>query len=154
MQSLQARLGLSLAISLVALFTLEWFVVSPAIRKLTDNYVTSRLRLDAASLLALVTITEDGTPIIDDARLEPLYQRILSGHYFQVITDEGKTAQSQSLWHEAFRVPSVSPGEVRRVQIEGPTGQQLLVFISGFLWTWAATTLALRGPLLSALRNE
>jgi putative ABC transport system permease protein len=28
------------------------------------------------------------------------------------------------------------------------------VFISGFLWTWGATALALRGPLLSALRNE
>jgi hypothetical protein len=56
MQSLQARLGVSLAISLVALSILEWFVVSPAIRKLTDDYVTSRLRLDAASLLALVTI--------------------------------------------------------------------------------------------------
>jgi putative ABC transport system permease protein len=30
----------------------------------------------------------------------------------------------------------------------------LSVFISGFLWTWGATALALRGPLLSALRNE
>ena len=28
------------------------------------------------------------------------------------------------------------------------------VFASGFLWTWAATTLAFRGPLLAALRNE
>jgi len=153
MQSLQARLGLSLAISLVALSTLEWFVVSPAIRKLTDNYVTSRLRLDAASLLALVTITEDGTPIIDDSRLEPIYQRILSGHYFQVITDEGKTAQSQSLWHEAFRVPSVSPGEVRRVQIEGPTGQQLLVFISGFEKQGHRLTLAI-AENITPLKHE
>jgi ABC-type antimicrobial peptide transport system permease subunit len=28
------------------------------------------------------------------------------------------------------------------------------VFTSGFLWTWGATALALRGPLLPALRNE
>jgi len=28
------------------------------------------------------------------------------------------------------------------------------VLASGFLWTWGATALALRGPLLSALRNE
>lgn len=28
------------------------------------------------------------------------------------------------------------------------------VFLSGFLWTWGATALALRGPLLPALRNE
>jgi ABC-type antimicrobial peptide transport system permease subunit len=28
------------------------------------------------------------------------------------------------------------------------------VFLSGFLWTWGATALALRGPLLSALRSE
>jgi signal transduction histidine kinase len=153
MQSLQARLGLSLAISLVALSTLEWFVVSPAIRKLTDDYVISRLRLDAASLLALVTITEDDTPIIDESRLEPLYQRILSGHYFQVITDAGKTAQSQSLWHEAFRVPSVSPGEVRRLQIEGPTGQQLLVFISGFEKQGHRLTLAI-AENITPLKHE
>jgi signal transduction histidine kinase len=132
MQSLQARLGVSLAISLVALSILEWFVVSPAIRKLTDNYVTSRLRLDAASLLALVTVTEDGQPEIDTSSLEPLYQRTLSGHYFQVITAEGKMAPSHSLWDATFHVPRLSPGEVRRAQIVGPTGQQLLVFISGF----------------------
>jgi len=30
----------------------------------------------------------------------------------------------------------------------------LAVFVSGFLWTWGATVLALRGPLLGALRNE
>jgi ABC-type antimicrobial peptide transport system permease subunit len=28
------------------------------------------------------------------------------------------------------------------------------VFLSGFLWTWAATTVALRGPLMAALRNQ
>ncbi len=28
------------------------------------------------------------------------------------------------------------------------------VLVSGFLWTWGATALALRGPLLKALRNE
>jgi ABC-type antimicrobial peptide transport system permease subunit len=30
----------------------------------------------------------------------------------------------------------------------------LLIFVSGLLWTWLATTLALRGSLLSALRRE
>jgi putative ABC transport system permease protein len=30
----------------------------------------------------------------------------------------------------------------------------LAVFLSGFVWTWGATTLALRGPLLNALRSE
>lgn len=28
------------------------------------------------------------------------------------------------------------------------------VIMNGLLWTWAATVFALRGPLLSALRNE
>jgi len=30
----------------------------------------------------------------------------------------------------------------------------LAVLVSGFIWTWGATALALRGPLLQALRNE
>jgi hypothetical protein len=33
-------------------------------------------------------------------------------------------------------------------------GTLLAVLISGVLWTWGATVLALRGPLMSALRNE
>ncbi|MDH3599649.1 MAG: ATP-binding protein [Candidatus Tectomicrobia bacterium] len=132
MRSLQARLGVSLAISLVALFILEWFVVSPTIRKLTDDYVISRLRLDATSLLALVTISEDGTPEVDASRLDPLYQRPLSGHYFQVITADGHPLQSQSLWDEAFHVPMTLPGEVKRAEATGPSGQQLLVLVSGF----------------------
>ena len=28
------------------------------------------------------------------------------------------------------------------------------VLLSGLLWTWLATTAALKGPLMSALRNE
>ena len=28
------------------------------------------------------------------------------------------------------------------------------VFVSGFVWVWLATTLALRAPLLEALRSE
>jgi signal transduction histidine kinase len=132
MRSLQARLGVSLAISLVALFILEWFVVSPAIRKLTDHYVLSRLRRDTTSLLALVTIREDGIPAVDASRLDPLYRRPLSGHYFQVLTADGRPVPSQSLWDEAFPVPMVLPGEVRRTQATGPSGQQLLVLMSGF----------------------
>ena len=132
MRSLQARLGVSLAISLVALFILEWFVVSPAIRKLTDAYVLSRLRRDTTNLLALVTISEDGTPAVDASRLDPLYRRPLSGHYFQVLTAGARPVPSRSLWDEAFPVPMVLPGEVRRTQATGPSGQQLLVLISGF----------------------
>jgi hypothetical protein len=45
MRSLQARLGVSLAISLVALLILEWFVVSPALRNLTDDYGLSHLQM-------------------------------------------------------------------------------------------------------------
>lgn len=132
MRSLKARLGISLAISLVALFILEWFVVSPAIRNLTDDYVLSRLRLDTTSLLALVNLREDGTPEVDESRLEPLYRRPLSGHYFQVLTADGRPVRSRSLWDEAFPVPMAPPGEVSHVQVVAPSGQQLLVLVSGF----------------------
>jgi hypothetical protein len=33
-------------------------------------------------------------------------------------------------------------------------GTLLGMFVSGFIWTWLATRLALRGELLKALRNE
>jgi signal transduction histidine kinase len=153
MQSLQARLGVSLAISLIALFILEWFVVSPAIRKLTDHYVTSRLRLNAARLQTLVNLTEDGKPVVDISDMELLYQRPLSGHYFQVMTARGDTVQSQSMWEKSFDVPMVSPGELRRTQVPGPTGQQLLVLISGFEKQGHPLTLAIAEDIAPFMRE-
>jgi ABC-type antimicrobial peptide transport system permease subunit len=45
-----------------------------------------------------------------------------------------------------------SPGAAVPVASLGVT--LVAVFLSGFLWTWGATALALRGPLMPALRNE
>lgn len=153
MRSLQGRLGISLAISLMVLFILEWFVMSPAIQKLTDEYVISRLRLDAESLLALVHVAEPGHLEIDHSRLEPLYLRPLSGHYYQVQTADGQQTKSKSLLDAPFRVPMVSPGHMRRVRVEGPAGQQLLALVRGFEKEGHHITLAIAEDITPLTRD-
>lgn len=132
MRSLQARLGVSLMVSLIVLFTLEWRVVSPAIQALTDDYVAARLSRDMTSLLAAVTFEGDGEPEISTSRLDPSYMRPFSGHYFQLRTAGNGLVRSRSLWDEALHFPMVAAGETSRRRMEGPKGQKLLLLVGGF----------------------
>jgi hypothetical protein len=72
MSSLRARLGVGLVISLIGLSALQWLVVSSAIRSLAKDYVASRLGYDTTSVLAWVTFTRDGRPVLDAAHCDPL----------------------------------------------------------------------------------
>jgi signal transduction histidine kinase len=132
MRSLQARLGVSLIVSLIVLFTLEWRVVSPAIQSLTDDYVASRLGRDMTNLLAILSFGGDGAPEIATTRLDPSYMRPFSGHYFQLRTAAGRLVRSRSLWDEALHFPMIAAGETSRRRIRGPKGQKLLLLVGGF----------------------
>jgi signal transduction histidine kinase len=142
MQSLQARLATGLVVSLIVLFTLEWLIVRGSIQTLTDDYVASRLTHSTTGLLALVTFGSDGRPQLDTSRLEPLYHRPFSGHYFHLHTDHGYILRSRSLWDDDLKVSSVPTGESVRMHTTGPKGQRLLVLVSGFEKQGHAVTIA------------
>jgi signal transduction histidine kinase len=147
MRSLQARLGVSLIVSLVVLFTLEWRVISPAFQSLTDDYVASRLRRNMTNLVATVNFENNGKPEIDTARLDPSFKRPLSGHYFQLRTASNHLIRSRSLWDETFIFPMLAVGETVRRHSAGPKGQYLLVLTSGFQKQGYAFTVAVAEDL-------
>lgn len=131
MLSLKGRLSLTLAVSLVALLTVQWLVASLAIRQLTEGQLVARLTHDAENLLAGTRIDAQDRLQIDPRRVNTIYQRPFSGHYY-VLSAGADQQISRSLWDASLDVPTVVPGTEARVHATGPQRQPLLIVARGF----------------------
>lgn len=131
MLSLKARLSLTLAVSLVALLTVQWLVASVAIRQLTEGQLVARLAHDAENLLAGTQVDAQGRLQIDPRRVNTVYQRPFSGHYY-VVSAGGDQQISRSLWDASLEVPAMAPGAEARVRAAGPERQPLLIVARGY----------------------
>ncbi|MBF0439725.1 MAG: GHKL domain-containing protein [Magnetococcales bacterium] len=120
--SLQKHLAVGLALLLVLVMACQWGAVSWTIRRVTQEYIASRLAHDAENLLANLDIPLDGLPISEPVRLDPIYTQPWSGHYYQIQIGE-TILRSRSLWDAELSVP----GEAV-VMISGPRDQTILVF--------------------------
>jgi signal transduction histidine kinase len=131
MKSLQARLGTGLLISLVTLFSVQWLVVSSAIRYLTEDYISTRLQHDISNLLTALQVGPDGKITIPSNRIDPIFQRPFSGHYFKLISDNF-VIRSRSLWDYDIDIPALPVGDSQRLYLKGPQNQPLLMLIIGY----------------------
>lgn len=148
MRSLQARLATGLIVSLVLLFLLQWWIVSAAIRSLNERYVASRLQHDTENLLAALLIGEPASPSLDPERIDPVYKRPLSGHYYQIRVGE-IDLRSRSLWDQALSIPPAKPGDQTTLHAFGPQGEALLLSVSGFKKRDQEVTIAVAEDLSS-----
>ena len=131
MLSLKGRLSLTLAVSLVALLTVQWLVASFAIRQLTEGQLVARLTHDAENLLAGTQVDAQGLLQIDPRRVNTVYQRPFSGHYY-VVSASGNQQISRSLWDASLDIPAVAPGTEAHIRAAGPERQPLLVVVRGY----------------------
>jgi signal transduction histidine kinase len=130
-KSLSGRLSWGLALSLITLLIVQWVIASYAIRHLTENQVASRLIQDSETLLAGIRFDEAGNFSIDTKRINSIYQRPFSGHYY-VIRVDGHQYVSRSLWDADLLVPEVNAGVDVRLTIDGPDNQSLLSVTHGY----------------------
>ncbi len=150
MRSLQARLATGLIVSLVLLFLLQWWIVSAAIRYLTESYVASRLQHDKENLLAALLINnENASASLDPERIDPVYKRVFSGHYYQIRIGETEL-RSRSLWDQALSIPPVKAGDQTTLRAAGPQGQALLLSVGGFRKRDQGVTIAVAEDLSAA----
>lgn len=131
MKSLRARIVKGLSYVLLALFVLQWLLVTFAIRQVTENYAAARLIHEIESLVAAVQFDSPGRPRLESSGINEFYQRPFSGHYFRITSDDG-TLVSRSLWDWTLDSPAVQPGEQQRWHTEGPQSQPLLALTQGF----------------------
>ena len=153
MRSLQTRLGVGLSISLLVLFGLQWLIVSESIRYLAEESVAARLRRDSELLLAALRLSPaDGAPSLDPGRIDPIFQRPFSGHYYRIIVGD-RLLRSRSLWDEDLAMGRAGVGESLRSSVPGPQKQRLLMLVSGYRKQQHAVTIAVAEDL-SAIRSE
>ncbi|HED16655.1 MAG TPA: GHKL domain-containing protein [Gammaproteobacteria bacterium] len=131
MRSLQSRLGSGLILSLIAVFSVLWLLVSSGIQSLADEYIASRLRHDAEMLLSTVNFDANGNLVQDETGIDLVYTKPFSGHYY-LITSAGQVISSRSLWDHSLSHAEVSTGQIIRSYQDGPDKQLLLVIDNGF----------------------
>lgn len=153
MISIQRRLGASLALIMIGVFLILGIGMSLSFRTLMEGYMLSRLEHDAESLLGALLL-QPGIADIDlrAGRMNPVYQRPFSGHYY-VISIDGRTWRSRSLWDQTLALPAVAVGETARLRATGPEDQLLLVHVAGFRKAGHDLSIAVAEDL-SPIRSE
>lgn len=131
MRSLQFRLSLGLFVSLLTSFVVLWLLISNASRILAEEYIATRLAHDSESLLAAIQVETTGIISIDTTRIDPVYKRPFSGHYYKIITNTN-TLHSRSLWDQDLLVNPLPAGRQQRQHVTGPQYQPLLVLLQGY----------------------
>ena len=100
--------------------------VSINIQFLAEEYMASRMVHDAETLLSAIDFDKDGNLIIDDLRVDLVYNQPFSGHYY-VINADTQHISSRSLWDYPLKHDGVNTDEQLRTKQPGPEDQSLLV---------------------------
>lgn len=131
MRSLQARLAVGLVVTVLVLFTAQWLVVNISLRNLTEEYFASRLTHDAEGLLAGIVFDNNHHPVVDMERTNPIYERVFSGHYYEVMS-EGFVVRSHSLLDYVLKIKPVPAGHYTLTRTQGPELQPLIMLVAGY----------------------
>ena len=130
-RSLQARLGMQLLLSLLVVFLLLWLLVSNVIKTMMEDYIVSRLEHDSETILAAVTVDESGNISVDISRIDVIYLRPFSGHYYQLTVGD-RVLTSRSLWDQVIDDDNMSAEQDTVRYLDGPQQQLLLTVMKDY----------------------
>jgi len=133
--SLERSLQAALIASLLVLMLVFLWVGSLTARLLSESAVQERLGNDADALVAALDVPpiELARPrLAAGARLDPDYDRPLSGSYWVVRFEGVGEIRSRSSWEQPLEVPEVAPGQLLKRRSRGSTGEPLLLWLGGF----------------------
>lgn len=92
MRSIKARLGAGLVLNLIVVFALQWTLVSLTVRRVTEDYVASRLQQDLEELLAALRFGPAGHPVLPPTAVRQESRKAFSGYYYRIQTGAGRPA--------------------------------------------------------------
>ncbi|MDH3221907.1 MAG: sensor histidine kinase, partial [Gammaproteobacteria bacterium] len=104
MYSLKNRLTRNLIINLVIVMTVLLVIMYFSMQQLLQGYTLTRLQHDAESLISVIERDQDQRWRVDPTRMSTVYDRVKSGHYYQVNFDN-QEIRSRSLFDEHFPLP-------------------------------------------------
>lgn len=156
MNSLERRLQVGLALSLIALMVLLGWAQVSVIQKLTERFIESRLEHDSHSLLAAIVFDTEGNVKIVNTQLTNVYAQPYSGHYYQIVTsNNAEPIRSRSLWDDTLEFELASLGRNNTIEQDGPDSQSLLIHIASYQKESRIVTIAVAediSPLQQQLR--
>ena len=124
--SLQRRLFLGALAWIVLALIATGVLLSVLFRDHLEDELARRLDADFLQLVSQLETAADGSLTHPRAMSDPLYQRVLSGYYWEVDRDDTVLMRSRSLWDQAL-APDPDGGPLQR--IEGPRGMPLLAAV-------------------------
>lgn len=143
MRSLETRLHWNLLLILAGLLLFLSLVAHALLRDMVHELVGSRLDHDAQSLLTAMTFDPDGSWTLDEQRVDALYRRAFSGHYYWIRVN-GNQERSRSLWDSAeVVIPDMAVGTSREWTADGPNAQPILILANGYEKQGNALTIAI-----------
>lgn len=131
MRSIQSRLGIGLTISLVAVFLLQWLVVSVTMRNLSEAGMTTHIEHDIDNLLAGLSFDATGGLRLAPDRVEQYYLQPFSGSYFRIVSGT-QVIRSRSLWDQDMPAVTITAGQNEPRHLTGPQSQSLLMYTRAF----------------------
>ncbi len=97
-------------------------------QQLLQDYVLTRLQHDAESLISALEKNPDRRWHVSPGRMSALYDRVKSGHYYQVQIDS-RVILSRSLFDADFPEPTSAPGFVGHYLAPGPAHETWLLWV-------------------------
>jgi len=127
MYSLKNRLTRNLIVNLVIVMTALLVIMYFSMQQLLQGYALTRLQHDAESLISVIERDQDQRWRVDPTRMSTVYDRVKSGHYYQVNFDN-QEIRSRSLFDEHFPLPEEAVQEPGHYLTAGPWQQTWLVW--------------------------
>ena len=138
--------------TVVAVFGLQWALVSLAIHRVIENHMATRLDHDLESLLAALSVGKDSQVGLPSGRVAMVYDQPFSGHYYRIAAEDS-VLRSRSLWDQDLAIPVLEAGKRLRLYRTGPENQPLLVLARGFRKQGVSVTLAVGEDLAPIHRD-
>ena len=98
------------------------------IQRLTQDFVVSRLQHDADSIIAALYKQETGLWQIPQEKMSTVYNRVQSGHYYQVLASE-QIIRSRSLFDIEIKLPKTAFITNQHYSMDASENEHWLVWI-------------------------
>ncbi|WP_296059247.1 sensor histidine kinase [uncultured Amphritea sp.] len=130
--SIRSELSRSLIVALCLTMGALLMVVNWGIGQISHEYIQSRLKHDAESIIAALQL-QPGTQtwVVGERGASTVFQRALSGHYY-LITGQDIEIRSRSLWDYPADFGLLSQGEEKSFEMPGANDQNWMVWQLGF----------------------
>ena len=158
MQSLERQLQTSLAIVLSLILLGLVIVANLSTRSLLEEFVTTRLELDAESLLDTLDINIQN-PKVGNGKINPVYNTPESGHYYAIkFNGTLNYLYSPSLQNEKLRTPvdsDLKQGMATVVHdVIGPKEQHLIVWTKVYSKNGQSMTISIAEDMSLLMKNR